>query len=205
VHPTLRILSLIFLAVAVQFMQLSLLVIVLGVLLAMALSRHAALLRKVMSRSRWLLLTLLLVYAFTTPGEYVQGWGATVAPTYEGLSQGLLQGARLILMLTGLVILLGTTSRPEVMAGIYLLLKPLRFMGISVDRFTARLWLTMHYVEEGRPPSKTSFWALFESVDASDGHAAIDTVRFSLPPMTRYDGIAVLALAILAIWGMACV
>lgn len=186
-HPSLRILALILLAVAIQFMEVPVLAGVGCVLLAMALYWHVGLLRQMLHRSRWLLLTLLLIYAFTTPGEYLKGWSPDFAPTYEGIAQGLLQAARLAMMLAGLAILLGTTPRNALMAGIFLLMKPLRPLGISPEQFTARLWLTMHYVEQEPRQGKGKFWARLDDAALHDNAAAIEHVRFTLPSLTHLD------------------
>lgn len=199
-HPSLRILLLLLLAIAIQFMKLHSLIIVGGVLLAMALYWHIGLLRKIMYRSRWLLLILLLVYAYTTPGEYVRAWDSIFAPTYEGLLEGVLQAGRLTLMLAALVLLLGTTQRPELMAGIYFLIRPFGVIGVPVDRFTARLWLTMHYVEEEQPGQKLAIWNRFDAVSNPASHAMIDTVRFSLPKFTFIDWMLLLTAISAVIW-----
>jgi energy-coupling factor transporter transmembrane protein EcfT len=197
-HPSLRILLLLLLAIAIQFMELYALAFSGTILLALAMYWHIGLLIKILLRSRWLLLTLLLVYAFTTPGEYLRGWDA-YAPTYEGIKQGLLQAARLTMMLAALAILLGTTPRAEMMAGIYQLMRPLRVVGISVDRFTARLWLTMHYVELERPKGKASFWERFESASNHAEITSLDSVKFHLPGFTRLDWGVVSLIAILIV------
>ena len=197
-HPSLRILLLMLLAMAVQFMGLYALAFSGVALFAAAMYWHIGLLARILLRSRWLLLTLLLVYAFTTPGEYLRGWDA-YAPTYEGIRQGLLQAVRLALMLAGLAILLGTTPRVDMMAGIYQLIRPLRRIGISVDRFTARLWLTMHYVETERPKGKAAFWERFESASNSEEGHGMDTVRFHLPRFTRMDWGIVFLIVILVV------
>jgi energy-coupling factor transport system permease protein len=107
---------------------------------------------RLLRRVRWLLLFLLLIFAFNTPGEYVKQWpldvGQAFAPTYEGLSAGLLQTAKLCIMLAGLALLLATTNRENLIAGFYLLASPLRIIKLSPERFAARLWLTLHYVEQ---------------------------------------------------------
>jgi energy-coupling factor transport system permease protein len=97
-------------------------------------------------RARWLLLSILFIYAFATPGEYVAGFPDAFAPTYEGMESGLMQTLRLAAMLGALALVLATSSREQFMSGIYFLLRPFRFI-ISPERFAARLWLTLHYVE----------------------------------------------------------
>lgn len=98
-------------------------------------------------RARWLLLSILLIYAYATPGEFVSHFPDALAPTYEGLQNGGIQALRLVVMLAALSLLLATSSRAQIMAGIYQLLKPFRLFGLQPERFAARLWLTLHYVE----------------------------------------------------------
>lgn len=202
-HPSLRMLLLMLLAIIVQFMDLRSLAVAGAILVAMAMYWHVGLLRKIMYRSRWLLLTLLLIYAFTTPGEYLKGWNPDYAPTYEGISQGLLQAGRLAMMLAGLAILLGTTPRHALMAGIFLLLRPLRLIGISPDRFTARLWLTLHYVEQEPPGDHGTFWSRFNRADGRDQATPIEHVRIALPPFTRLDWALLILIGLVAAWWLA--
>lgn len=146
-HPSLRIIALIFLAIGVQLIQPWSLMLVGALVLTISLALYPTLLWRMLRRSRWLLLTLALIFAFTTPGEYVRGWSFAIAPTYEGVTMGLLQMGRVSIMLAGLTLLLGSTGRDALMAGIYPLMRPLKLVGLSPERFTARLWLTLHYVE----------------------------------------------------------
>ena len=163
-HPTLRILALIFLAIVSQRLPVGALAIMFMVIIGVGWHWYRPALLRMIRRSRWLLLTMMLIFSYTTPGEFVHGWPAEVSPTYEGLLAGTLQVLRLLTMLAGLVILLGTTARAELMAGIFSLLKPFRYFGLSAERVTARLWLTLHYVEEASPVRK-SRWSMLESLE----------------------------------------
>lgn len=202
-HPSLRILALITLAVLVQFLQPVELAIVGGMVLLVATVMHAGLLRKMLRRSRWLLLTLLLIFAFSTPGEYLPWWTLHVAPTYEGLQSGLMQAARLVIMLAGLAVLLGSTPRDQLMSGIFLLLLPLRRCGFGVERFTARLWLTLHYVEEDHPRMRGNLWQALDRLAASEQDHYDAPVRFSLPLLSRLDWALMLAALAAALWWLA--
>lgn len=199
-HPTLKILLLILLAIMVQHASLLLLVLLGWVLIMMAVRWHVGLLRKLLHRSRWLLLTLLLIYAFTTPGEYLHGL-ESYPLTYEGLHQGLLQVVRLTVMLAGLALLLGTTGRDALMAGIYRLIHPLRNIGVSPDRFTARLWLTLHYVEMARPQHPLPFWQRFEQA-SEDLEGAVSHVRFDIPHFLPLDWLMLSAALLLTLWSL---
>jgi energy-coupling factor transporter transmembrane protein EcfT len=147
-HPSIRIILLILLALVAPALQPMPLSVLLGVMVAILVTAKARIYLTMLRRMRWLFITMLLIYAFTTPGEYWTGWPFWVAPTYEGLHAGLMQALRLALMLAGLALLLSTTSRDDLIVGFFLLLGPLRYLGLDPERFAARLWLTLHYVEQ---------------------------------------------------------
>lgn len=151
---------------------------------------------KLLRKMRWLLLFLLVIYAFNTPGEYLRGWPFDFAPTYEGLQAGLLQAGRISIMLAGVSILLTITSRDSLMAGFFLLLYPLKGIGLHPERLAVRLWLTLHYVETVPPPRSVA--AFLESLDKVDdlhvANSGPDEINFNLPPLTLRDAVAVLML-----------
>lgn len=148
-HPLVRILSLIAFAIALQLARWPVLAAMGGVLaiLLACRGRGAAISFALLKRARWLMLSILLIYAYATPGEFVLGLPDWIAPTYEGLQTGAMQMARLAVMLAALSLLLATSRREDIMVGVYLLLQPLRILGFDPVRFSARLWLTLHYVE----------------------------------------------------------
>lgn len=198
-HPSLRIVCLILLAAAVQFMPAWLLAAVGAALAAAALAFYPRLLYLALRRSRWLLLTLLLVYAFATPGEYLAGWPYDFAPTYEGLQGGLVQAGRLVIMLTALALLLGSTARDALVAGIYPLLLPLRLFGLRPERFAARLWLTLHYVEQAPPRTHGNPWARLEQLAAARDTDARERIRFRVPGYARRDWLVSVGLVLLSL------
>jgi energy-coupling factor transport system permease protein len=199
-HPLSRILALLLLAAVVQFMKLAVLVPVGLLLAAFALMRSPRLLKTMLYRSRWLLLTMLLIFAFSTPGEYLANWPFEAAPTYEGLTSGLLQAARLIVMLAGLAWLLGTTSREDLMAGIYLLLRPLRLLGLAPERFTARLWLTLHYVEQSPKTQQRFSWNRLDSIADTDEVSGPERLQLGIQRFSALDGLLLLAVLIGLTW-----
>ena len=80
-------------------------------------------------------------------GEYLKQWPFEFAPTYEGMNAGMLHVFRLVTMLAGLSLLLTTTSREHLIAGFYLLSRPLEILNLKPEKFAARLCLTLYYVE----------------------------------------------------------
>jgi energy-coupling factor transporter transmembrane protein EcfT len=117
---------------------------------------HANFLR-VVKRMKWLFLSIFVIYAFGTPGEYTQYIPTGISPTKEGCVLGILQIAKLLIALATLGILFSTSSKEQLMSGLHLLLSPLNVLGISTNRFTARLLLTLDYVEELAAKEKFKF------------------------------------------------
>lgn len=124
------------------------------------LLRRSAQYLKLLRRSRWLLISLVLVYAFVTPGAAAIAVLGAYSPSREGLLSGGLQALRLISLLAALAILLATTPRDRILAGLYFLLRPFALIGVDVDRVAARIWLTLHYAEkaEHAGPSRSGEW-----------------------------------------------
>lgn len=97
-------------------------------------------------RVRWLLIALGLVYGWTTPGEYF--WSGWFAPTREGVVLGAAQVVRLLVIVASLQLLLTNMKRPAIFAGLYALVRPLEFFGLSRDRMALRLALTLEMMEK---------------------------------------------------------
>jgi energy-coupling factor transport system permease protein len=196
-HPSLRILALVLLAVVIQTLgMLPLIMAGVALLLPTALL-YGNLLRHMLKRSRWLFVAVLLVFALGTPGEYPVWWEWAMAPTYEGLELGIQQAVRLLIMLTALALLMGTTPRADLMAGIFPLLSPLRYLGMSPERFTARLWLTLHYVEEEPLRIREMAWGTLGQVGTS---GSTDRVCLDIPDFSFLDKAIVLGMTLLVIW-----
>lgn len=147
IHPTVQLLLWILLVLLAQQWQLvPLLLICLfccGVALWVGSVQFLGLLR----RTRWIAFSLLLIYAYATPGHAVWNSLGSFSPTHEGLRDGVLQLGRLLCALAGLAILLATLSQERLIGGLYSLVYPLRFIGLSRERFAVRLALTLEYAE----------------------------------------------------------
>jgi len=104
-------------------------------------------LRLLLRRSRWLLLTMLVMFGWLTPG--------TPLPIIPGASQeGLLLAAdniaRLLIALSTVALLLKALPPSALVAGMRSLLAPLALLKISRDRIAVRLALTLNEVETSR-------------------------------------------------------
>lgn len=118
-------------------------------------------------RMRWLFLSIFIIYAFATPGEMIPYFSVSFSPTFEGVNLGLQQVEKLLLALAALSLLVTRTSNEHMMLGIYRLLKPLGLIGLNIERFSARLMLTLQYVEALAAQDKSGF--SFSRLDDIDG------------------------------------
>lgn len=198
-HPLTRLFAVLCLAVLVQWLAARwLLATGLMVLLANIYCSPDGLFR-LLRRSRWLFLMLLVIYAFATPGEYIAGWPLATAPTYEGIIDGVLQAARLAIMLMGIALLLATTPRAGLIAGIYLLLKPLGCCGLSPEKFASRLWLTLHYVEQQPARFHWRGWQSFAAT-AKQAIEEDQALVLEIQTLRRVDWLACLSMCAVALW-----
>lgn len=116
-------------------------------LLLVAAKMHAQRLFTLLRRTRWILLSLLVIYAFLTPGDALWSASYLPSPTHEGVLDGLMQLSRLVCVLAGLAILLTLLTRTQMIGGLYALCYPVRYVGLSRERIAVRLALTLHYAE----------------------------------------------------------
>lgn len=98
-------------------------------------------------RTRWLLFSLLAIYAYTLPGENVSSMLGSLSPSVHGLEHGALRLARMILLLAALSALMTRIPRNGLLLGIYRILSPLQLFGVNAERIAVRLWLTLYYAE----------------------------------------------------------
>ena len=104
-------------------------------------------LRLLLRRSRWLLLTMLVMFGWLTPGTPLL---LIPGATQEGLLLAVDNLARLLIALSTVALILQSLSASELVAGIRSLLAPLALLNISRDRIAVRLALTLNEVEASR-------------------------------------------------------
>jgi hypothetical protein len=98
-------------------------------------------------RTRWILFSVFLIYAYTSPGDLAWPQLGAFSPVADGITGGLLQIMRLVTVLAGLAILLTLLSQSQLITGLYTLSRPLRLFGLSRERVAVRLALTLRYAE----------------------------------------------------------
>ena len=183
-HPAAQILTWCLLVAAMQVLASGILLIAAGLVLlcAFAVSRHKFM--QLVRRTRWIMLSLLLIYAYSTPGQPLSDALGMFSPSREGLADGVLQLTRLLAALAGLAILLDRLHRQQLIAGLYTLFAPLQWLGLSRERFAVRLALTLHYAEAAML-RETHNWqdtlrSLFEPHGETTRHMELPLYRFAV-------------------------
>lgn len=146
-HPTSQILAWIGFALALSTFGLNAMVVASIVVEGLMLFNGFARCWQLVRRTRILILALLLVYLFATPGTALFSAWDQANPTWEGLQAGAIQIWRILLLVSALAVLLTSLSRQQLLAGIYVMLQPLKPLGVPVAKFAVRLCLTLQYAE----------------------------------------------------------
>ena len=205
-HPATQILTWCLLVVLLQFLMLDALLFAAGSILMCAIFVSGRKFTQLLRRTRWVMLTLMLIYAYSTPGQTLieaLGW---LSPSREGLLDGLSQLSRLLAALAGLAMLLDRLQRMQLISGLYTLFAPLQwlplpgFKGLR-ERFAVRLALTLHYAEvtmlRGKRGWQDTLNGLFESHGEATQHMEMPLYRFGLA-----DALLLSASSALLWWGM---
>ncbi len=146
-HPALQICIWVLLALLVQRLQEVTLFLLCLVLSVLALFLCTEQFKSLLKRTRWIMFSLLLIYAYTTPGAAIWPHFGLLSPSREGLLDGAMQLGRLLSVLAGLAVLLALLPLPQLIGGIFSLMYPLRWLGVSRERFAVRLALTLDNAE----------------------------------------------------------
>lgn len=153
-------------------------------------------------RLKWFFLVLIIIFAFNTPGEHMLTSSTSISPTYEGLLAGCTQALRIMVMLAALSLIMACNTRPQLISGFYFICLPLKYLGLDVERFAARLWLTLHYVETQQTDNKLGFLENLKNMSlARNNETMYDDVEisFALPKFTILDYVSIALLAALII------
>ncbi|WP_047549026.1 CbiQ family ECF transporter T component [Methylotenera sp. G11] len=169
-HPFIKILCFIALLLLMGMVSTLMLFALMMLCLVLVSSLKVPAFLHAVKRMRWLFLSIFMIYAFGTPGELIPTFPVYFAPTYEGLWSGFVQIEKLLIALAALSLLLTGTPRGQMMLGLYMLLTPLKFAGLNIERFSARLMLTLDYVEQLAAEDKNNFsFSQLDEIDASIG------------------------------------
>lgn len=163
-HPAVYIYLWMCLAVAVPLLQTNILILLVCILSVMAIKVGSIQFYILLRRTRWILLSVLAIYAYTSPGAALWPQLGLFSPITEGLEDGLMQLLRLLTILASVSILLSFLSQAQLIAGIYVLSRPLTFVGLSTERIAVRLGLTLQYAENAMQETAKNWRDSLESL-----------------------------------------
>lgn len=143
-HPATRLVVWLVLVVGVQSLSgvvLALVCLITPVLGVRVMRRGG----RLIWRARWLLLSLLAVFAWGTAGEAL--WSSAWAPTHEGLLEASKHLGRMLLVLVLVAAFLEFMPLADLLSATHTLLLPFRRCGMDATRGVVRLMLVLRYVE----------------------------------------------------------
>lgn len=194
-HPVSLLLSWFGLVLVLQQLPLFPLIILTLVCLLLAAIYAPERSRSLLWRSRWLLFSLMILFLFITPGEYLPGTWGDIGLTYEGLRQCGEYLGRLLTMLASLALLHQALGTQGLLAGFYWLLGPLPGRKITV----VRLMLVLEFVEQKRQTGWRE-WLVPEQT----GTTASDSYSLAMPNFHLRDkaliGVLLLTVFALVFW-----
>lgn len=148
-------------------------------------------------RMRWLLLTLLLVTAWSVPGDAL--FAAAWSPSRQGLALALQQQLRLLLLMASLRCVWLQLGQQGMLQALAWLLQPLALLGLPLERVLLRLGLTLFYAEHWlQHPPALSLAAWRAALAAQLTQAPADEVKLGFSPWTMRDTLALLLLLLLS-------
>lgn len=98
-------------------------------------------------RTRWLLLSIAVLFGFAVPGERLPGVLGDLGMSFDGLYLAAEHVLRLVLLLSSLALLHERLGNGGFMAGLHWLMAPLGHWRASRERVIVRLMLVLDYVE----------------------------------------------------------
>lgn len=148
VHPLIRIVALLVFITGLALAKPALLVAGVGLLLLLNLLAGfpaPGVLLLMVLRLRWLLLAIVLVYGWWTPGISLWPAFGSWSPTTEGLIAGFLRMLSLVLIVAAVHLLLQLTGRSELLPAIMQLIRPVT-THTARERLAVRILLSIEAV-----------------------------------------------------------
>lgn len=154
---------------------------------------------RLLARIRVLLLAILVLFAWFTPGEAVLMDWPRASPSREGLLLALTHCSRLVALVCWVAILLGRMPVDRLVSGLYALARPCGVFGLSAERIALRLLLVLRYTSTVRNDKRPwqDWRGYLNPPAAADGEA----VRLVREYLSFWDIIlSVVACILLALW-----
>ena len=152
-HPVIRIVTFLVFTLAVAFggypqLLLALAMLVLFYLRVPTLASLWVSNWQMLRRMRWLFLSMLVIYFWFTPGQPVFSQWADYSPTWQGVQSAGYRIGSLIVIVVAVNIVIKSTAKESLTAGLLWLLAPLRYVGLPHERLAVRIVLTFNMISE---------------------------------------------------------
>lgn len=194
-HPAVSILCWLIYALAVEWASEFPLALILSLTVMVYGIQHDALpaFFRLIKRSRWLLFSLALLYAWTVNGAWIWPQLGSFSPTLEGLVMGGERIIRLVLLLAALALLLHKLSSDDLVYGLYLLTGPFAVFGFDRRAFAVRLALAMEWARLRDTARK---WRMADGLNfaMNQTESGPEEIRFKSQKFTWPDGLALVAM-----------
>lgn len=198
-HPAALFWSWLSLLVALQFWIDTRLAAISGLFLFAALIFCRQRFVLLMRRSRWILVTVVFIYAYSGNGELLWPVLGSFSPLEDGVVSGFRQLLRLLLILSSLSLLLEYSGRDGLLQALHTFLSPLASAGIDIQRVMVRLALTMEFMEKRSRKDKTSWASVIEEA-LPDRDNSTRLISFSAQNVSVGDWLLALLITALLVW-----
>ncbi|MDY0011659.1 MAG: CbiQ family ECF transporter T component [Rhodocyclaceae bacterium] len=165
IHPGATLLAWLAVVVRIQSLDGGWLAAVVGAVTLGAAAACFGELSRLVRRIRYLLLIILILFAWLTPGDALFAAFSFWSPTREGLRLAFEHGLRLVGVVALVALLLGRGGRDFVVSGLYALLGPLDRLGVARERLAVRLLLVLRYVEEAPAAGSWRDWLVPTAIE----------------------------------------
>ncbi|MBR0566218.1 hypothetical protein J5J83_08830 [Azoarcus sp. L1K30] len=106
--------------------------------------------QRLFRRVKVLLLAILVLFAWFTPGEALLASVPLLSPTREGVTLALEHLGRLLVVVSCVALLLERLPADRLVSGLYALFRPASALGLSAQSLALRLLLVLRYVDDAR-------------------------------------------------------
>lgn len=134
--------------------------------------------RQLVRRTRWLLLSIMVLFALATPGQRLSGSLGDLGLTVDGLLLATEHAIRLLLLLATLAVVHERLGTAGFMAGLHWLLAPLAGWRTLRERIVVRLMLVLDYVETA-PLGDWRAWLVADMAGPNRLHLAVRRARLA--------------------------
>lgn len=197
-HPALQIIMWCLSLALMQRLDFAPLSLVAGLMLCAGAGLARQKMLQLLRRTRWIMFSLLLIYAYSTPGQPLFAALGAWSPAREGLFDGAMQLLRLSAALASLAILLDRLGRLDLIAGLYSLFAVLTWFGWSRERCAIRLALTLHYAELAMLQRETRWQNALQSL-FDPPPEVVQPIVLPIYPFGWRDGVAGIFFALFAL------